>query len=148
MRQTWRNAGIWAFAGLFGCISLLGPGWHCVWGHHFHGPAACHDHEHSADQQDPDHQDRGHQDRGHQDRGHEHAGCHAHEDEGGLLVRSVAGEHDCPLCRFFAQAQWTFECDPPDSAPSTIENLCPAGRSASTVRVGLYQSRAPPAFLC
>lgn len=138
MRQTWRNAGIWAFAGLFGCISLLGPGWHCVWGHHFHGPAACHDHDH---EQPADHH------------GHEHAGCHEHEAQSGLtvrgpIIRGLADEHDCPLCRFFAQAQWTLDCESPAIAPATIETFCPAERSAATVRVGLYQSRAPPVSFC
>ena len=39
MRPALRTASIWAFSGLFGCVSLFGQGWHSLVGE-YHGASA------------------------------------------------------------------------------------------------------------
>jgi hypothetical protein len=138
MRQTAKKASVWAFSALFGCISLLGSGWHCFLGHAFH-PAACH---HATDRH------AGHAEHAdHEHPGHDHAvACAGHEHAAGEDSPSVASVHDCPLCKFFAQAQWAAAiqsveieravCGAPASAEQAVRLAC----------LGLYHSRAPPAL--
>jgi hypothetical protein len=118
MRQTLRKASVWAFSALFGCISLLGSGWHCLVGHEFHGAAACPGHEHAGGAHDYDADDG-------------HAPAATHSD-------------DCPICKFFAQAQWAGEFEPCEFERAVCGAPCPAEQAVFVACIGLYHSRAPP----
>jgi hypothetical protein len=132
MRKTLQKASVWAFSALFGCISLLGTGWHCYLGHAFHGPAchpatACHEHA------------------------HEHACSDEHEtpadDHGqpsGERGPALTAVHDCPLCQFFAQAQCGAEFSPAQSECAACGVPVLAEQAGFVACLGLYQSRAPP----
>jgi hypothetical protein len=126
MRQLTRTASVWAFSALFGCISLFGSGWHCFVGHAFHGPAAghadCAEHEHDHDCAST----------------HEHATDEQHS--GAVAVH----DHDCPLCQFFAQAQWNLTLESVETGAAVSDAASHAGQSGRAVRIASYRSRAPP----
>jgi hypothetical protein len=118
MRRLARNASVWALAGLFGCISLFGQGWHCFVGHH--APVGC----------------------------HEHAVCaagHEHESPAGPCAASLAAPHDnCPICNFFAQAQWALDFEPASFELGLFDAAHVAEVNFGAVRIQPYHSRAPP----
>jgi hypothetical protein len=121
MRRLAKNASVWALAGLFGCISLFGQGWHCFVGHH--GPAVCCQHEHLV----------------------ECAADHEHELPTGSRGAAVAAGHDdCALCDFFAQAQWVVDFEPAGFEPVSFENARAAAINFGAPRIDSYHSRAPP----
>jgi len=131
MQPVVRKASVWAFSALFGCVSLLGQGWHCFVGHAFHAcdthghahahslAAACHDHE------------------------GDHSDCHAHESTEGESPR-LAARHDCPLCSFFAQAQWSADAAPDELVQLSCELPRAGELSFAAPHAAVYQSRGPP----
>jgi hypothetical protein len=71
------------------------------------------------------------------------------EDESHRQPFKLAGDtshdpHQCPICCFFAQAQWAVDFQPELHATS----IAPVAQHAECLRpvapVGVYQSRAPP----
>ncbi|REK18174.1 MAG: hypothetical protein DWQ37_04600 [Planctomycetota bacterium] len=132
MRRLAREAGIWAFAALFGSISALGPGWHCVIGHSFHVPAACH----------VDHADTCCADHGHEPASEHESDKHTADEGPGAQVKLA--EHDCPLCQYFAQVQWPVAFEPPLALDACVKFSFRAERAESSAHVELYRSRAPP----
>jgi hypothetical protein len=138
MRQLVRTTSVWAFAALFGCISLLGPGWHCVFGHHFHGPAACghgtcHAHPHPAARAESATQAVA-------------SDCAAASDAAAERSFSALpdADHDCPLCQFFGAAQWAEAIPPPELAQLPRALATPPTNAVRLTFVSLYQSRGPP----
>lgn len=128
MRQLTRKACVWAFSALFGCISLLGSGWHCFVGHQFHASADWHA---VCEAQD-----------------HDLAGSHDHDEanhESHGPIASAVHDHDCPLCQFFAQAQWTLDLGSAETGLAVSDATSPAEQAARLVRIASYRSRAPPA---
>jgi hypothetical protein len=133
---------IWAIAAFFGCVSLLGPGWHCVFGHHFHGSESCAHVDSAA------------------------ADCRSHccatppltidstpqtdsADRGdGPAVQALAHPaHHCPLCQFFGTAQWSQADAPSELVLVATELLTPAAPTREREAPRLYLSRAPPRTL-
>lgn len=110
-------------AALFGCISLFGPGWHHFVGHQFHASSHCHA---SCDD--------------HAEASHEHGATSHH----GATVAAF-DNHDCPLCRFFAQAQWAVELGSAEREWTLIGSTVIVPRSFWIEPLGSYRSRAPPA---
>jgi hypothetical protein len=121
MRRLAKNASVWALAGLFGCISLFGQGWHCFVGHH--GPAVCCQHEHSVECA----------------AGHEHDAPAS--SRGAALV---AGHDDCAICNFFAQAQWVVDFEPARFELSSFDAAHVTEINFGAARIDSYHSRAPP----
>jgi hypothetical protein len=129
-----RNASVWAFSGLFSCISLLGPGWHCFFGHPFHGSSESHafcgahdvfdDHDQAADCAT-----------------HDHDAVHP----GHAPAATAVHDHDCPICKFFAQAQWALDWRPAEFEFAVSDAASHLEPSARAVRIAFYRSRAPPA---
>lgn len=120
MHRFLRLALIWAFSAYFGCLSLLGQGWHCVLtadAHCFaaHAPQAGAGHEHS-DRECPDLQA---------------SSATAHDD-------------DCPLCRFYSLAQSTADELPFDGRMFVSRSPSPAAPWTAVAFLGAYQSRGPP----
>ncbi|MEX0676842.1 MAG: DUF2946 family protein [Pirellulales bacterium] len=122
-----KNASVWAFSALFGCISLFGPGWHCFVGHQFHASRTwlgeCGHHDHAL------------------------VGDAGHSDDDGQQGARWANAHqddDCPICKFFAQAQWAFAIRPAEFEIAASEFISPAEQAFWVACVGLYHSRAPP----
>jgi hypothetical protein len=146
MRQPVRHATAWAFSALFACISLLGPGWHCWLGHAFHGSACCPDPRegrHAASSCDADAHDAhaGH-------RHAHHAGAAGQHDPDACGGDSHSGRlsapHDCPLCSFFAQAQWAEAPALPDGAYLAVSARPGHADSGWIETLRSYRSRAPP----
>lgn len=136
MRQPLEKACVWAVLALFGCISLFGSGWHHFVGHAYHG-AACHTaHQHN------DHHGVCHH---HGPTGVAHA-AHATLDNrsGQQDGWSSGADHDCPLCKFFAQAQWVADELPGELTVAIGQLARPTEPTLSLDAVGLYRSRAPP----
>jgi hypothetical protein len=138
MRQLVRTTSVWAFAALFGCISLLGPGWHGVFGHHFHGPATCghgtcHAHPHPAARAKSATQVAA-------------SDCAAASDA--PAERSFSAlpdpDHDCPLCQFFGTAQWAETFPTAELAQLPRALASPAKQTVRLTFVSLYQPRGPP----
>ena len=140
MQPVVRNASIWAFSALFGCISLFGPGWHRFAGHHFHGACAHCSHDGDA---------------------HEGAEsseccsaasdftCHDDGDHGHRLpsvaaTAATASDHDCPICSFFGQAQWVAVFELTEFACGVFEVSSEAQQAPFLAWLGIYRTRAPP----
>ena len=131
MRFSLRNASIWAFLALFSSLSLLGPGLHSLVGDHWHGPV----HAHAACAHDHDSK-------------HCHAtNCQAHTTghDGDSVAEASACDHDCPICEFFALAQWSFDFQPAQFEFAAREFVSLTGPNLLPASIGCYQSRAPPA---
>jgi len=130
---------IWAFAAFFGCVSLLGPGWHCVFGQHFHGSDSCAhaesvtaDCRHHCCATQPGTSDS-----------KSHTGSADRSD--GPAVQALANPpHHCPLCQFFGTAQWSPADAPPQLVLVATELLLPAAPARDREAPRLYLSRAPP----
>jgi hypothetical protein len=139
-----RRTTIWAFAAFFGCISLLGPGWHCVFGHHFHGAHSCAHSiaeaaaigrrsgccvsEHSASQAT-------------------HTTDAANPTGEPAITHLANPGHHCPLCQFFGTAQWSPSLAPTELVLIAAELLIPAASARDREAPRLYLSRAPPRAL-
>jgi hypothetical protein len=126
MQRHAHNASVWAFSALFGCISLFGPGWHYFVGHAFHASPVCHhghcdDHAHAAADSD-----------------------HTHEHESEECLAALDHEHDCPICSFFAQAQWASLAFPVELELAFRGSTAVTQRSCFVEPIGVYRSRAPP----
>jgi hypothetical protein len=137
MQPVVRNASVWAFSALFGCISLFGPGWHRFAGHHFHGACAHGSHDCDA--------------RSGTDSAAEHcaAADHSsdnHENTGPAAGASgaTASDHDCPICSFFGQAQWVAVIELPEFASGVFEVSTEAQPAPFLAWLGIYRTRAPP----
>jgi hypothetical protein len=79
--------------------------------------------------------------------GHEfHASHGRHASCDGVSERSPAAVHDdgCPLCRFFAQAQWALEPGSAELEPTVSGSTAVVERSFWVERISSYHSRAPP----
>lgn len=122
MRQIVRKASVWAFSALFGCISLFGPGWHSLVGHEFHGSGGCHEHEHACGVP------------------HDHDEHGAGDEHG----PAAADRHDCPICKFFAQAQWAADFQSAEFGCAACGAPFHAEQAVHVACIGLYHSRAPP----
>jgi hypothetical protein len=136
------------FAAFFGCISLLGQGLHVLVEHPLHegqavscacsaGLSRC------------------------ADRGHTHRGCGqgnaqtasstpapvsgASENTSSALAADTKHDpHQCPICGFFAQAQWAVYDQPELCAGAVAPLAQQVARLWPVTAVGVYQSRAPP----
>lgn len=122
-----------AVLALFSSLSLLGPGWHCA----FDGCVA--EHADSCV-------------------GHGHGHAHAHqakadclaEDRGGaedahhFVPKASRHDHHCPICNFFAQAQWTSAGEPVEADAPCITISFRNPPVTLLVTAGSYRSRAPP----
>jgi hypothetical protein len=136
MRQSVRILSVWAFTACFAGISLLGSGWHCIFGHHFHG--AC------ASQSACSHAAHGHS--------HSPIKRHAkdsdaaeHSSRGLSLAAKVSTDtHDCPLCQFFGSAQWAQVFRQVELVLAAGESISAAEQTLCLTRIGSYRSRAPP----
>lgn len=132
---------IWAIAAFFGCVSLLGPGWHCVFGHHFHGSELC---AHGPADTSTDRC---------------LASCCAPERIAAetapaadstrtLSVPAISAlatpGHHCPLCQFFGTAQWSPSFAPTELVLVATELPTPVALSCDREAPRLYLSRAPP----
>lgn len=139
MQSFVRKTSVWAFSALFGCISLLGQGWHCFVGHAFH-PCA-HDHaaastcdgHHGAAQSSCQHP-CGPEQPAQRDSGQ-------HEGHNGSIDLAA---HDCPLCQFFAQAQWASSIGPCQLVLFSCELPVASEPLFGPPARGVYQSRGPP----
>lgn len=143
MQPVVRKTSVWAFSALFGCISLLGQGWHCFVGHAFH-PCA-HDHARASACHDHGGAEGSCQHACRSPLGESFGGPQSNRshDEGHHGAIDLAA-HDCPLCQFFAQAQWAsslgpcllvlFSCEVPVAGEPLV------GPPAH----GVYDSRGPP----
>lgn len=144
-----RRTTIWAFAAFFSCVSLLGPGWHCVFGQHFHAEACtrasgstsgcaadAHRHCCTASRNTT-------------------AQSTAAPSQTDALDRSVEpafrslaeAAHHCPLCQFFGTAQWSQVDAPPRLVLVVTELPIRAASSCEREAPRLYLSRAPPLAL-
>ena len=134
MQSFVRQASVWAFSALFGCISLFGQGLHAFVGHSFHAHASVHAasiHEHLGDLC------------------HSHAPCAQptdHSDESSTVSSGGASEcdHDCPICSFFSQAQITLHSVPAGCVLPVSHYVSRVAENSDTEFVGFYRSRAPP----
>jgi hypothetical protein len=129
-----------AFAAFFGCISFLGQGLHSLVEHPLHeGEVSACAHAGCGN-------------------AHRKPGCHDEQaggpisadaqaaTHGGLTVAADRSHdpHHCPICCFFAQAQWDVDFQP-TVLTTAISPVAPlAERSVPLARVGVYRSRAPP----
>jgi hypothetical protein len=138
MRQSVRILSVWAFTACFAGISLLGSGWHCVFGHHFHGAgqAACshaaHSHAHSPIKRHAE--DR-------------HSAADPASRGISLVAKASTDAHDCPLCQFFGSAQWAQVFRPVELVLAAGESVSAAKQTLCLTRIGRYRSRAPPSEL-
>jgi hypothetical protein len=136
------------FAAFFGCISLLGQGLHVLVEHPPHAggsaPCACAAAFSSC-----------------ADRGHTHRGCGHGQAEPAAVAGAPSAEvaestglkliaetshdpHECPICGFFAQAQWAVDFQPERVAVAIEPVAEPIACSRPASTVGVYQSRGPP----
>lgn len=146
MQPVVRNASVWAFSALFGCISLFGPGWHRFAGHHFHGTGAHCSHDCDA-HSDPDSTAvcgsatadfTCHDAFDHAGDNHEVAGPAAG------TIKATASDHDCPICSFFGQAQWVAAFELAEFACGVFEVSTEAQQAPFLAWLGIYRTRAPP----
>ena len=141
MQPVVRNASVWAFSALFGCISLFGPGWHRFAGHHFHGASAHCSHDcdaHSGPESTTEHCAAA-----------DHFTCHDADDHdhGPLSLATItatASDHDCPICSFFGQAQWVAAFELAEFACGVFEVSSEAQQAPFLAWLGIYRTRAPP----
>jgi hypothetical protein len=119
MQPALKKASVWAFSGLFGCISLFGSGWHSFVEH------AHHSHDHGSSAPADEHEE-------------------APFAWGAFVNGSSETDHDCPICSFFSQAQWAVHFEPLDFAFAACELSAPVPQAPPIAWAGIYQSRAPP----
>jgi hypothetical protein len=136
------------FVAFFGCISLLGQGLHVLVEHppHAGGSVPC-----ACTAAFPSCADRGHT---HRVCGHGHAEPEAMagatstevaESTGLKLIADTSHDpHECPICGFFAQAQWAVDFQPERVAVAIEPAAEPIACSWPASAVGVYQSRGPP----
>ncbi len=136
MRQPLQKATVWAFSALFGCISLFGTGWHHFVGHAYHGGSCQVAHQAHGDRGTCHHH-------GLSDASHKARASHK-TDSGHHDGWTLAVDHDCPLCKFFAQAQWVAGELPAELTYPAGQRARPAAPTFTLDAVGLYRSRAPP----
>ncbi len=131
-----------AFAAFFGCISFLGQGLHVLVEHPLHeGTASTCAHGHSecgrVHRSDCCHSGVGSRERAAEEPAEEFQGL-------AIAADTAHDPHHCPICGFFAQAQWAVDFQP-QWLTTVLSPVAPqADRSPRLVRVGVYQSRAPP----
>jgi hypothetical protein len=140
MQPFVRNAGIWAFSGLFGCISLLGPGWHALFGHVHHGHHELHPASHCHEDGAGCHP--------HRDDDRQHACTHGSSDGAAAIAAASFSDadHECAICSFFSQAQWVAVFESASRACAVCELLVLAEPAPRVLASRIYQSRAPPAI--
>jgi hypothetical protein len=137
MQPVVRNASVWAFSAIFGCISLFGPGWHRFAGHHVHGAGAHCSHDcdaHSGADSTAEHCAAA----DHATESHESAGPAAG------AIKATASDHDCPICSFFGQAQWVAAFELAEFACGVFEVSTEAEQAPFLAWLGIYRTRAPP----
>jgi len=139
MQPVVRNASVWAFSALFGCISLFGPGWHRFAGHHFHGACAHDSHDcdvhgvtHSAADHSTCHD------------AFDHADDHGHGPVSVAKIAVTSTDHDCPICSFFGQAQWVAAFELAEFACGVFEVSTKAEQAPFLAWLDIYRTRAPP----
>jgi hypothetical protein len=139
MQPVVRKTSAWAFSALFGCVSLLGQGWHCFVGHAFH-PCA---HDHAPHAHAACHDSRA------AHGGHEHGGnplgCDSAASDRPDAESIEQAAHDCPLCQFFAQAQWASHVPRCGSARLTGDLPGEGKPIIGAPQRGVYGCRGPPA---
>ncbi|MEX2114577.1 MAG: hypothetical protein WD845_15390 [Pirellulales bacterium] len=130
-----------AFAAFFACISFLGQGLHALVDHPLHEGAAACAHGHAecghANRSDCCHSDGNSLERVAQQPADEYHGP-------AIAADASHDPHHCPICGFFAQAQWAVDFQPQWLSTSFSPVAPHAERSLRLVGAGVYQSRAPP----
>lgn len=148
MRRFVQKATVWGLAGLFGCISLFGSGWHALVPHSHAGCehaslprqasaklSTCLEHAHCA----------GHDPISARRQARTQHSAPSKTRSTGPTFAPITHDHDCAICGFFAQAQWTAPVDLPLEQSGITRILSLKTPSFRAEILGSYRSRAPPA---